>query len=297
MACFFNKNHFQPTVLAKSKGYMIIVIKYCYLILKLIVIFVYFNFNLNLSLILQEIESYLLNVPIECKEFSIILGRYFNAKIGDLNNFTDEEIFTSPDIFSSRDLVDQTIKREEPSRVNNDGLFVLNGRTRNDCPGKFTVTSTIGSSTINYVWVDYEFSDFFRSFEVMQIPTSSDNVPIKVSISTDLIEKRRLKVYKSLKWEDNLKKDFREFLDENDPWGLETEDMSKAITEVIYAFAASNNMIQRCIAYPIHKPWIDRKFRLQKIALEKLLKQFKKNHFLVLDQTSQYVQARVNLDK
>lgn len=114
--------------------------------------------------------------------------------------------------------IDKTINRRGRDILefmDDEGLFVLNGRTPDDEPGQYFFIGSNGSSVIDYVWVDYDFLDIFGSFKVMRILTSSDHFPIQVSISNKTIDMHNLKIYntsyKSLKWDNKLKVNCQDF--------------------------------------------------------------------------------------
>ena len=79
------------------------------------------------------------------------------------------------------------------------GFFVINGRTADDTPAKFTYMSNRGSSVIDLFWSNRNGLDLVGNFKVVDLVSRSDHFPIMMEmnlLSDNILNKNELK----LKW-------------------------------------------------------------------------------------------------
>lgn len=212
-------------------------------------------------------------------------------------------MFKEFSIRAKRDSLDKVANkrgRDLARYMGEKGFFVLNGRTAKDSPGKFTFVGSAGSSVIDHIWVGYDSLHLLSDFEVLPILTCSDHFPIKISISETLetnVSESTGMIYRSLKWDNNLKNEFQEFLVERTPTGWEVENMNDSITNLIYEFASVFKLFKNKRGCNMRKPWVDDLVREKKDIFKKALQGCKATNFLDEELTQTYRLARSDLVK
>ena len=148
-----------------------------------------------------------------------------NARTGSLPDFTSDDgnnhILGSSfpqDLMNLhfRNTSDKIINKNGKSLIElckNLGLYMLNGRVRGDSFGRYTYSSSLGSSTVDYMITDLDpFT--FRAFTVKPLTPLSDHSQITVYfkiIKNTSIFTRPSKLYnirEKYKWTENSKEDY-----------------------------------------------------------------------------------------
>lgn len=95
--------------------------------------------------------------------------------MGNLNSFSDSNLFAGYNITAKRDSQDKVVNRGGRDLVKymgEKGLFILNGRAQRDSPGKLTFVGTMGSSMIDHVWVGYDFLELLEALRFSASPNA-----------------------------------------------------------------------------------------------------------------------------
>lgn len=69
--------------------------------------------------------------------------------------------------------------------MENLGLYVLNGRTNGDIPGRYSFMNKIGNSTIDLTWANLEFIEQASEFNVTTTLSFSNNSIGSIVIGTN----------------------------------------------------------------------------------------------------------------
>lgn len=70
--------------------------------------------------------------------------------------------------------------------MNDNGLCVLNGRSKKDIPAQFTFSQSNGSSVIDLVWSTLNSFEFLFDFSVLSITTMSNHFPVIVECELNI---------------------------------------------------------------------------------------------------------------
>jgi hypothetical protein len=168
----------------------------------------YFNIEQNVymyALYLPPVNSpYAMKLPYDCIERDLVdLCSDGNVLIlGDTNSRTADMIdyikFDKNDNHLNFD--SHNFNSELPERFNDDGvinvlgkqltefcmncqLYIVNGRTRGDIPGKVTCVQSTGCSTVDYAIASTNLKEIIKYFSVTPIDCFSDHSLIKVGIN------------------------------------------------------------------------------------------------------------------
>lgn len=114
LMCLFNKNLFHIEEIKKSNNYMII----CVDNLKLVIVFVYFNLNVDITKELKEIVLCLETDARDWRDYHLLYGGDFNARIGNLNSFTDTNMFKEYNISAKRESLDKIVNKRGKELTN-----------------------------------------------------------------------------------------------------------------------------------------------------------------------------------
>lgn len=121
-------------------------------------------------------------------EEPIITGGDFKGRAGLVNDRIPKELLQGSVLLSDRVCLD--VKKEKEGRLliemmNEGGQFLLNGRVPGDCPGQFTFSSSLGSSAVDYCWVNAPALGLVQSMVVWDEIFSSDHFLIMVHFFTE----------------------------------------------------------------------------------------------------------------
>ena len=163
------------------------------------------NIFTNLGEILREL---LMKYPLE----PFIFGGDFNARIGLANEVDENLLLDFPKITGRRKSLDAEYNKRGRQLVNlmeEAGFMVLNGRTINDSPARFTFTNKNGSSVIDLVWVNTKAIETIVDMEVALLPTLSDHFPVMITLD---IRSARAETDINIRWKDHLLEDYKSML-------------------------------------------------------------------------------------
>lgn len=149
----------------------------------------------------------------------IVIGD-LNIRIGEEQQLLDENILaTFPAGLINRQSNDKTCNskgRRYIDYCNDQGLVILNGRTKGDVEGHCTYVSTIGTSVNDICAVAIGNLEVVQHFEVGEV-IWSDHLPInlKLSINKAKTNRQKMNLLPKLKWNHNSETEYKLRLDEN----------------------------------------------------------------------------------
>lgn len=104
--------------------------------------------------LLEILQQTLQELQTKHPNDALILGGDFNASIADLNDELPFELVENSQVSATRRMMvskSDSMGLALMEFMSENGLCLLNGRTRSDSPGKFS--STAGVSTLNLIWI------------------------------------------------------------------------------------------------------------------------------------------------
>jgi hypothetical protein len=160
----------------------------------------------------------------------------FNARIGEREDFVENEILLNLDILPEEYEPDLYLNRRSQDRVVNEngldmldfckqtGMRVLNGRMFEDeSVGKFTCVKSMGSSVVDYVLCRPVFFDYFTNFSVEEPNILSDHSAILFELGTndfnsDTQEEREIthEIKNKFVWDSNKVDNYKQALQDED---------------------------------------------------------------------------------
>lgn len=157
--------------------------------------FVYFSPHYDFGQILFEFDLCIGEILQNYPDSPVLIGGDFNARIGELNQ-NEEVIFENSPLHHKRKSLDQTINQQGrliTEVMESQGMSVLNGRSKSDCPAQYTYLSKSGKSIIDYVWGNYAGIHAISDFLVSDRVLDSDHLLLAVTIHNYTILARKIK--------------------------------------------------------------------------------------------------------
>ena len=253
-----------------------------------ILINVYINRDTDIVVVLEMLEMSMLELRETHSEAELILVGDFNSRIGMLNQGI-LELFNDVNLEAeryNRDKKVDTRGRALAEFSENNGLFVLNGRSRGDAEGGLTYIGPNGSSTVDLALVGSGCLSMIYDFFVGDPPPVSRayHIPIKIVLLVALSEPGQehnraspKQFIQELRWKDNLKKQYIEEL------SLQTQPSSDFMQEL--KLAATKVGMTRTLTVPRRtgpyrdQAWFDDLCREKKLKVKADYKQCKANNF------------------
>lgn len=127
--------------------------------------------NSDFAKLKQLMDSNLLN-PILCGDV--------NVRIGESQQTIDEHLLQGIELNTKRSSKDKVVSgdgKKYMEMLDENGLILLNGRTKGDSEGEFSFISTVGRSVNDLCALSYGALDLYASFEI-QICPWSDHMPL-----------------------------------------------------------------------------------------------------------------------
>lgn len=131
-------------------------------------------------------------------DINLILGGDFNARTAEEGNMIDIQEGTE----TKRKSKDKTLNREGKRLlhlIEENGLSILNGNTKDDEEGNFTFIDTIGESVIDYDIVNEKARHKIKSFEVL-ISTETQHQPLKIELNRQKISNEEIERIRFVNW-------------------------------------------------------------------------------------------------
>ncbi len=251
--------------------------------------FYYMSPSLDDDLCAEILEQSLLALTIYKNSSIYILGD-INCRFGNLNQIDDETFLIGndaiPETRSTNDPVTNTRAISLNKIFEFYGFTLLNGRSRNDCPAKFTYIGKNGKSVINVGWAnDYALTKI-TNFEISYSYCVSDHFPCIVQFKLFETEtSRETSNNKSqitkYKWNTNKTNQYKHLIAQKinsfENYSLshliQCIDEAANTLEMKKTFTLKNN-------FPVRKKnlWYTTECKLKKMELRKLLRRFKRNN-------------------
>lgn len=152
---------------------------------KVIIGSVYANPNSNFENFLSNLDNLIYECSLRFPNSPMIIGGDFNAKIGNLNQLGENFLLQSTNLYNNRSSLFEEINKRGKLLVEyfeKNGFIVVNGRTKKDNPAQTTYLSRIGSSIIDFVWVNSMGTQILEDLEILEVPTGSDHFPLAVTL-------------------------------------------------------------------------------------------------------------------
>lgn len=108
--------------------------------------------------------------------YAFLLGGEFNCRVSLFNQVSEEVLYGSH-FASSRLSVDKvyiSIGKNLVHILETQGFLLINGRSRSDFFGDFTLVDSAGKSVIELVWISWNGLNLFKDFKVLSMLTNSD---------------------------------------------------------------------------------------------------------------------------
>uniref|UniRef100_T1IG79 Endonuclease/exonuclease/phosphatase domain-containing protein n=1 Tax=Rhodnius prolixus TaxID=13249 RepID=T1IG79_RHOPR len=118
---------------------------------------VYLKPDIAFDVIIQNLNQELIDFRLNYGECGIIFGGDFNTRLGE-SNILDNDIFEGTCFKGCRQSADKEVIRKGTlltEVMENNGLFVCNGRSYSDFPANYTFIGPQGKSVIDLVWLDF----------------------------------------------------------------------------------------------------------------------------------------------
>lgn len=205
---------------------------------------VYWRPDDDTEICIQSLENTLLNINVDNLD-GVILGGDWNARFGELNQFSSET-FEGSNIFADRislDLFTNTRGRKLINFMEENGFFVLNGRTVGDFPGQFTDVTARGASVVDTVWISFSMIDYVYNLKVISMPEFSSHLPVTLSLynfnrltyeTTNNNDNVFTKIYLDLN--DNTKESFSFLLSESENIYFNSDNVNQLYENFLFAF-------------------------------------------------------------
>jgi exonuclease III len=257
---------------------------------KLIIGLVYLRFGYEVDGILR-LQRFFNNNAQLLSDYSMIIGGDFNARVGELNNIADETPFFGSQLSCFRSSLDSLVNRKGRLLVQlmeENMLYVLNGRTVSDTPGQFTFLNDNGSSAIDYVWINTSSINRIDDFAVCDFILSSDHLPllVKTNFCVDREPRRNDEYQYKFIWEDKYDEVFKRSMQLSNRLlvaeGGSIEQLSDNLIRAIKESAQNSNMLRKINNTSLfrNKQWFDMECNISKRKVRRLYRKAKRQNFL-----------------
>lgn len=257
--------------------------------LNIIVCLVYVSPNEQFVNLLTKLDKVLYEVSLKYPDQVIIVGGDFNAKIGNLNQIKEYSIFENSSLSWIRSSVIQEENKKGKILVElfeENGFFVLNGRTKSDIPAQITYSDKGSSSILDLVWSNFEGAQLIKDLEVLHIPARSDHFPVVLTLfheNFSNIYNVNNKIKEStLRWKQENVETYREVIRYPADIGPLTsiDEMSERFIDSVRDAARESGMLVVANKRKTDgRPWYDLECVEKKKQLKDLLKKCKRDKF------------------
>ena len=158
--------------------------------LSFILILIYFNLLNNISEALENLSDSISGCLNEFSSLPIMATGDFNARIGELNSLDDylsDGIANASAIRLSLDKEVDTRGKKLVDYFEKNGIVILNGRFPGDSPAQFTFHGQRGFTVIDVAACIWEHLDIIEDFEVRNLVTNSDHMPICIKFKNKTV--------------------------------------------------------------------------------------------------------------
>lgn len=193
----------------------------------------------------QDLESLLLFLQSRIETFDgvLIVGGDFNARVGDLNQVSDD-IVQGTYFSATRNNLDPLINRQGKrivEELESLGLTLLNGRSLSDQLGNLTFLNH-GTSTIDLVWTNYSGLSYLTDLEIISMGFS-DHMPVVITTSEKkaaniTLNDPCLDTTTKITWDINKVEAYQDLLSQSNAeimnHSIDTESLNAAVFGEIY---------------------------------------------------------------
>ncbi|CAG5082975.1 Similar to X-element\ORF2: Probable RNA-directed DNA polymerase from transposon X-element (Drosophila melanogaster) [Cotesia congregata] len=227
----------------------------------------YFRPSMALNTILVPFQETISATEESFDSNIFIIGGDFNAHIAE-ENILPEELCSDSQLESHRLSNDKKLDARGKEFLNfmeENGLIVINGRTKSDTPARSTFTNC-QNSVIDLFWVKIDSIHKITDLQVVYITSKSDHYPVKITsafnLNTQILREGTRIVNKTNKiiWSENKAVEYKR---------------SKAVLEVAENLDCLRTVNHRSIATNT-EPWFDDECRKAKNLLNRALRVRKK---------------------
>lgn len=156
---------------------------------RLYYIFAYFNPAEDIKIYLTGLKDLIDELCSKNPDSHIIISGDFNARIGELNNYTDRQdnsIFDGWQITPDRSTLDTTTTsrgKRLVASMEELGLTVVNGRSKSDSPAQYTFMGhSAKKSIIDLVWANNKALTEIEDLKVLDCIIESDHYPLLLTL-------------------------------------------------------------------------------------------------------------------
>uniref|UniRef100_T1I9R7 Endo/exonuclease/phosphatase domain-containing protein n=1 Tax=Rhodnius prolixus TaxID=13249 RepID=T1I9R7_RHOPR len=149
---------------------------------------VYLKPDIAFEVIIQDLNREFIDFRLNYGECGIIFGGDFNSRLGE-SNILDNHIFEGTCFKGCRQSADKEVNRKGTlltEVMENNGLFVCNGRSYSDFPANYTFIGPQGKSVIDLVWLDFLMLKYICNFNVTPMTSFSDHLLCKLQLQIAL---------------------------------------------------------------------------------------------------------------
>lgn len=169
----------------------------------------------------------------------VIIGD-FNGRVGKLNQIYESSVEIDNDLISNERFTnDFTINKRGRMLCEIfefHGFILLNGRSKNDNPAKFTFIGKNGKSIVDLAWVNHQALTNTTNFEIKYSGSISDHLPCMVKLKTQVnIENIKQKCFKNIvkfKWNQTRQLEYSNRLSQKFENSVEQHDIPRILRKI-----------------------------------------------------------------
>lgn len=265
---------------------------------KLTFIFLYLNPSKDIKVYLESLKELVNELLCENLDRKIVIAGDFNARIGDLNNFTsdklDDVIYENWNCSTERSTLDELINQRGTLLTDTMeclDFFVINGRSISDKPAHFTFNGfQKNKSIVDLAWANNAAMEEIRDFKVLDFILNSDHLPILLTFQSASPPLKTLKSPKSaqtnrtprIKWIPSKLEQFHSQLSINESicnTSIEIEELATNVLKCIKTAAKNAEMETGIGPRKGNKPWFTEESTKLKRATRKAHRALKNGNY------------------
>lgn len=209
----FNDKLFDAKILFSATNFVII--RFTYIDSNFLLCFAYLNPNEDLKADLALLDREITEACFLFPDDPVFLGGDLNCRVAEFNSF-DRDIPVPESVFThERKSLDKELNYRGQlllEFLEENGFLILNGRSIDDSPANFTCLSDRGCTVIVLVCCPLRDIELVKHFSILDIPSTSDHLPIKLTLNFDKQNQRDSQPPESqrppLKWNQGLAENY-----------------------------------------------------------------------------------------